>query len=48
MEDNERSAVPGKEKRNYVGYEYKEIVADGQQYGRKAGQQWMDSDSAET
>lgn len=30
MEDNERSAVPEKEKRNYVGYEYKEIAADGQ------------------
>lgn len=28
MEDNERSAVWEKEKRNYVGYEYKEIVAD--------------------
>lgn len=30
MEDNERSAVLEKEKRNYVGYEYKEIAADGQ------------------
>jgi len=30
MEDNERSAVSEKEKRNYVGYEYKEIVAAGQ------------------
>lgn len=28
MEDNERSAVLEKEKRNYVGYEYKEITAD--------------------
>lgn len=30
MEDNERSAVLEKEKRNYVGYEYKEIATDGQ------------------
>ena len=30
MEGNERSAVSEKEKRNFVGYEYKEIVADGQ------------------
>lgn len=28
MEDNERSAGPEKEKRNYVGYEYKEITTD--------------------
>lgn len=28
--DENRSVVPGKEQRNYVGYEYKEIVADGQ------------------
>lgn len=30
MDDNERSASPGKERKNYVGYEYKEIAADGQ------------------
>lgn len=28
MEDKERNADPEKEKRNYVGYEYKEITAD--------------------
>lgn len=30
MENDERSQIPEREKRNYVGYEYKEIVADGQ------------------
>lgn len=30
MEENERSAVQNKEKRNYVGYEYKEIAAEEQ------------------
>ena len=28
MDDNGRKAFPEKEQRNYVGYEYKEIVAD--------------------
>lgn len=28
MDNNERSVFPEKEQRNYVGYEYKEIVAD--------------------
>lgn len=28
MEESRRSAVPQKEQRNYVGYEYKEITAD--------------------
>ena len=30
MNDNERNAVSTKEKRNYVGYEYKEVIVDGQ------------------